>query len=215
MIALFTMACRSNAIKINVTFESLSGLQKSDRVLFQGNRAGHVRDIHFNADGTYTAQLEIEKGFANAVTEHSQFFLIDDPMHDGQRGIQIQVAREGGTPLASGATVVGEPPEKDLANRLQKDIEAGLSFFKERMDHISRELKRFPESREYQDFKKSLEDLAAEIERNEAHARDKIKKEWLPKIQRELDLLRERLKKMGREDELAPLESEVERILRI
>jgi ABC-type transporter Mla subunit MlaD len=215
LVAALLMACRSNTININVTFENLSGLQKNDRVLFQGNRAGYVKQVHFNSDGRYTVRIEIEKGFSNAVTEYSQFALIDDPMHDGHKGIQIQLGRGGGTPLTSGTTVGGTTPEKDLATRLQEDIEAGIGFFKARMDQINRELKRFPESREGQALKKSLQDLVSEIGRKEAQAREKIKKQWLPKIQRELDALRERLKKMGREDELAPLEREVERIRRI
>lgn len=209
------VACPSNTVKINVTFERLSGLQKNDPVMFQGSSAGHVEEIRFNSDGSYTVLVEIEKGFSNAVTEYSQFSLIDDPMHDGHKGIRIQLERGGGTPLASGTTVAGMAPEKDLATRLQEDIDAGIGFFKKRMDQINRELNRFPDSREYQAFKKSIEDLGAEIGRKEAHARDKFKREWLPKIQRELDALRERLKKMGREEELAPLDREIERLRRI
>ena len=215
LIAILSIACRSNALKINVTFGELSGLQKGDRVLFQENTAGLVKDIQFNTDRSYTVVLEIDEGFSNAVTEYSQFVLVDDPKADGHKGIQIELSQEGGTPLSSGTSVEGTTPEKDLATRLQEDLEAGISFFKERLDQIGRELQGFPESREYQDLKKSLEELAIELGRKEAQAREKIKKEWLPKIQRELDELRERLKKMGREKELAPLEQEMERIRRI
>ena len=49
----------------------------------------------------------------------------------------------------------------------------------------------------------------------EKQARERIKHEWLPRIQRELDKLKEKLKQYGREDELAPLEKEVERIRKI
>ena len=215
LFAIFTIACRSNAILIHVTFEELSGLEKSDRVLFQENPAGHVDDIHFNQDGSYTVLLKIEKGFSNAATEYSQFYLIDDPAHKGRKGIKIQLDQEGGTPLASGSAVVGVSPEKDLATRLQEDLEAGIGYIIDRMDQFNREIEAFPDSREYQDIKKSLEDLAAEIGRKEAQAREKVKREWLPKIQRELDELRKRLKQMGRENELAPLEREVERIRKI
>jgi hypothetical protein len=214
-VAALLIACRSNTIDIHVTFENLSGLQKNDPVLFQGNRAGYVKNIQFNSDGSYTVLIEIEEEFSNAVTEYSQFSLIDDPTDGGHQGIQIGLKRGGGTPLANGATAAGMAPVKDPATRLQKDIETGIELFKERMDQINREIKGFPQSREYQAFKKSLEDLASEIGKKEAHTREKIKRQWLPKIQRELDELKKRLKSMGREDELAPLEREVERIRRI
>jgi predicted nuclease with TOPRIM domain len=90
-----------------------------------------------------------------------------------------------------------------------------MGLLKEQMDKFGRDLQTFPESQEYKDLKKSLEELAAEIERKEKQTREQIKREWLPKIQRELDELRQRLKQMGREDEMAPLDREVERIRRI
>ena len=64
-------------------------------------------------------------------------------------------------------------------------------------------------------MKKYLEDFAIELEQKEKETRDKIKREWLPKIQQELDKLREKLKQSGHEKEIQPLEKEVDRIRKI
>lgn len=213
--AMIVLACRVNGHLIDVTFESLSGLEKGDRVLFQGNTAGQVKDVQFNQDGSYTVRLEIEEGFANAVTEYSRFYVVGDPERKGHKSIEIQLERQGGTPLASGSTVKGTTPEKNLADRLHEELEGAMGFLKEQMDKFGRDIQTFPESQEYKDLKKSLQDLADEIERKEKETREKVKREWLPKIQRELDDLRERLRQMDREDQLAPLDQEVERIRRM
>lgn len=212
LVAILLMACRSDSILINVTFETLSGIEQGDRVVFQGNKAGQVAGVQFNQDGKYTVQVEIDKGFAHAVTEYSKFHIVDDPGQAGTKGIEVKLEREGGTPLASGSSVIGVPPDMGLAGRLQKELDAGLGFFKEQIDRFGRDLQSFPDSQAYKDLKKALEDLASEIELKEKNTRESVKREWLPKIQGELEDLRERLKKMGRENELAPLDQEVDRI---
>lgn len=210
--AMVLLACRSNSILVNVSFEALSGVEKGDRVLFQGNKAGSVTGVQFNQDGTYTVQVDIDEGFANAVTEYSKFHIIDDPEQKGPKVIEVRLEREGGTPLVNGATVIGAAPDSRLSGRIQKELDAGLEFFKKQIDRFERDLKSFPESQAYKDLKKSLEDLALEMELKEKQTRESVKREWLPKIQRELEALRKRLKQMGREEELAPLDHEVDRI---
>lgn len=212
LVAIFLLACRSNSILINITFDQVSGIEKGNRVLFQGNKAGNVKDVQYHQNGKYTVQVEIDKGFANAVTEYSQFHIIDDPGQKGPKGIEVILEREGGKPLADGSTVIGVSPDMGLAGKIQKELDAGLGFIKKQIDKFENDLKSLPESQAYKDLKKTIEDFASEIERQEKQTRESLKREWLPKIQRELEELRRRLKEMGREDELAPLDQEVNRI---
>lgn len=219
MLLIFAMvaciACRSDSLRINVHFVHMSGLENGDRVVFDGNTAGHVMAVNLNQDGSYTVQLEIEKGFVNAATEYSRFSVIDDPQQPGRKCIHIELSQQGGALLADGSSVTGEPSEKDLGTVLQEELEAGIGFLKKQIDQFGRDVQAFPESQAYKDLKKSLESLAAEIEQKEKQAREKVKKEWLPRIQRELDALRERLRQSGREEELEPLDREMERIRNI
>lgn len=209
------LACSSGGIVVHVNFDHLSGLEKDDRVLFENNAAGHVEAVRYNADGTYTVQVAIDEGFVSAVTEFSQFRVIDDPDRQGHKGIRMQLTRLGGAPLADGSTVDGMPTDEDLLTRLQRELESGVGFLKQKLEQFGRDVQSFPDSQEYQDLKKTLEELATELERKEKRARERLKKEWLPKIQRELDALREQLKDKGREQEMAPLDREVDRIRRI
>jgi paraquat-inducible protein B len=208
-------ACGGRDIRINVTFDRLSGLAKEDRVLFEGNAIGSVQAVTFNPDGSYTVQVRIQKGFENAVTQYSHFSIAADPKVSDHKAVNVILDQSGGTPLESGVTIAGDSEEDDLFKQLQKDLASGFAFFKEQIEKIDRDVRQYPQSEEYRQLKKSLEELAAEIEKKEKQAREQIKKEWLPKIQQELDKLREKLKQYGREEELAPLEKEVDRIRKI
>ena len=208
-------ACLSRDIQINLTFDRLSGLAKDDRVIFEDNAMGGVQAVAYNPDGSYTVHADIDKGFAHAVTQYSNFSIVPDPQRSDHKALLVVLSKQGGTPLESGSTVAGVPAENDLFSQLQKDLASGFAFFKKQVERFERDVQQYPESEEYKNLKKSLEDLAAEIERKEKETREKIKREWLPRIQRELDELRQKLKPYGREKELEPLEEEVDRIRRI
>jgi hypothetical protein len=90
-----------------------------------------------------------------------------------------------------------------------------MGFLKEKMEQFGRDVQSFPESQEYQDLKKALDDLATELGRKEKETRERLKKEWLPKLQRELDVLRQRLREDGHEEQMAPLDKEMDRIRKI
>lgn len=210
------LACSTGkGIVVNVSFDRLSGLEKDDRVLFENNTAGRVQSVNYNPDGTYTVQVAIDQGFVSAATEYSTFQVVEDPDRQGHKSIRVSLSRQGGALLADGATVTGTLTEDDLAEKIRKELEAGFDYLKDKMEQIGRDVQSFPESQEYQDLKKSLKDFAAELERKEKDARERLKKEWLPKLQRELDALRERFREKGREEQMAPLDQEMERIRRI
>jgi hypothetical protein len=216
LVTLVLVACSSDGgIVVNVNFQQLSGLEKNDPVLFENNVAGHVRSVQYHSDGTYTAQVVIDEGFVAAATEYAQFQVVDDPARQGRRGIQIRLTQQGGAPLADGATVTGIPAEDDLASRIRRELDAGMGFLKEKMEQFGRDVQSFPESQEYQDLKKALDDLATELGRKEKETRERLKKEWLPKLQRELDVLRQRLREDGHEEQMAPLDKEMDRIRKI
>ena len=208
-------ACGSRDIGINVTFDHVSGLTEADRVVFEGNTIGAVQDVSYNQDGSYTVQVRIEKNFENAVTQYSHFRIVPDPKLSDHKAVMVVLDQSGGTPLKSGATIAGDPEGDDFFTQLQDDLASGFAFFEKQIDQFDHDVRQYPQSEEYRQLKKSLEDLGAEIESKGKETRERIKKEWLPKIQHELDKLREKLKQSGKEDELAPLEKEVDRIRKI
>ncbi len=208
-------ACRSSSIEINVRYDRISGLTADNRVMFEGSDAGAVESIQYTREGAYVVQLSVDKGFANALTEHARFFIIEDPNRAGDKAVEIRHLHSGGRLLTSGASVSGAYDIDDLSRQLQKDIESGVRFFKQALEDFGRDINEFAESEEYRNLKRSLEGLAEELAHKGKAARETVKRQWLPRIQRELEELRKRLKQLGRENEMAPLEEQVERLRQI
>jgi hypothetical protein len=60
-----------------------------------------------------------------------------------------------------------------------------------------------------------LKRLAEEMKRSGQSVRKKIKEEFFPQLKKEMEKLRKRLHEFGREDEMKPLEIELEKIQKI
>ena len=214
-IVFMAISCRNNAIHLNVTYTHLSGLTPDDRVIVEGNKAGTVADVTCLKDGTYIVGLQIEKGFAKALTDASAFYVVDDPARQGHKAIEIRVLHEGGALLADGATVAGASEADRLEHLMRKTLMDGVDYLARQIDKLKQDIERIPDSEAYRQLERELKELATELKRSEKEARERIKREWLPKLEHELEKLRKRLRNWGREDELEPLEEEVERIRRI
>jgi hypothetical protein len=212
LMGMMVIGCRSDHIGISVSFDALNGLQREDRVLFENNPAGTIEDFEYRPDGTYMTDLKIDKGFAAALTENSQFRMIDDPGRSGHKAVEIVLTQPGGKRLQDGASVKGVSTGGPL---WRNELEAGLNFLKDQLDRLARDIQQIPESEAYRRIKESLAGLADEIGRSEEEARRKLKQKWLPKIEKDLEALKKRLQEFGREDEARPLENELDRIRKI
>jgi ABC-type transporter Mla subunit MlaD len=212
---LMVASCRSNEIHLNVTYTRLSGLATQDHVIVEGNKAGRVSKITYLKDGTYVAALKIEKGFSEALTDASIFYVVDDPDRQGHKAVEIRVQRPGGILLADGATVAGASDADRFENLLKKTLTESVDFLADQLDKLKRDIETIPHGEAYQQFEKALKALASELRRSEKATRERMKREWLPKLEQELEKFRNRLRNSGRETELEPLEKEVERIRRI
>jgi hypothetical protein len=107
MLILGFCGCKESGLDVTIKYDQIQGLQEGDRVIFEQNYIGEVTRISYSEDGYYTVDVEIRTAFANAGTEHSKFFITDDPKNKGRKAIEIIQARKGGLPLEEGATVEG------------------------------------------------------------------------------------------------------------
>jgi gas vesicle protein len=215
LIAFVMISCRSNVIHLNVTYTHLSGLAQEDRVIVGGKKAGTVAEVTYLKDGTYVVGLEIEKGFAETLTDASSFYVVDDPARQGHKAIEIRMLQQGGALLADGATVTGASEADRLEHFVRKTLMDGVDHLARQIDKLKQDIERIPDSEAYRQLERTLKELASGLKRSEKEARERIKREWLPKLEQELEKFRKRLRGTGREDELEPLEEEVERIRRI
>lgn len=208
-------ACQWGALTINVGFDQASGLVPENRVVCEGRTAGVVEAVDDQPEGGVLARVKIDKKFTHTATEFARFYIIDDPEQEGRKAIDIRVSQPGGQVLADGATVTGVSESQAWLDRLRHDLAEGVKIFKNRLDELQRDLRGVPESDDYKRLSKSLRELGDELGRSEKEARSKLKQEWLPRLEQELDRLKRQLGEGRREQELRDMEDQVERIRRI
>ena len=104
---------------------------------------------------------------------------------------------------------------REASQQLEDELEKTLDELAEQFSQFSREFQSAPDNQELKSLQQSLNRLADEMSRAEKEIREKMKKEILPEIQARLDLLRKRLERYNRQDEMAPLDRQVDQLHRV
>jgi paraquat-inducible protein B len=215
MLALVLWGCEESARRIKIQYDQIQGLKEGERVIYEQNHIGEVTSVFYSADGYYTVDLAIKLHFANAVTEHSKFFIMEDPENGGKKAVEMIQTRRGGSPLEDGAIVQGSSKSSAVISQMKEDLEKGLEDLNEQFERLFADLRSVPDSEEFKKLEKKLERLAEEIKRSSKSAQEKIQKELLPRLKEEMEKLRDQLQKFGREEELEPLQTQMEEIMEI
>lgn len=186
-------------LDLKIRFERIHGLQAGDRVFFQENTVGKVETVRYLKEGLYMAEVSIESNFSNAATEHSEFYIVQDPENRGRQAVEVFQKKPGGALLGDGAIVEGASGRSLLLERLAMDIERGLESLKKEFDHLQGDIEKIPESDEYRTLKQQLAELADRLKKAGRETRQKVQEDLLPLLARELEKLKQQLERMSRE----------------
>ena len=126
----------------------------------------------------------------------------------------VRVA-EGGVPIAKGVIIEGSTRLALLLNQMGEDFGKAMSEMKRKINEMADEVKQIPESEEIKHLEHYLNQLKEKMTKSGKGFREKMQKEVLPWIQKEIEKLKERLRKLGREKEIEPLEVKMEEIRKI
>ncbi len=208
LLPLISLGCRADNLNLKIRYDQVHGLQKGDQVIFEQHPIGIVTGVSYRNNGDYLVSVVIKKGSNAVVTEHTRFFIADDPVRQGHKAVEVVQIRPGGSLLKNQATVEGST----RASVFFDQMKSGFGNLKKEFEQFSQELSKVLESEAFKKLENELKDLAGEIEQAGKAAREEIEQQWLPRFKQELEKLKERLRKLGREDELKQLEIELERI---
>jgi len=197
-------------LNLTIKFDQIYGLIKGDRIIYELNHIGNVESVYYESDGIYKVSVTIKNNFANAVTEYSKFSIIDDPIKEGNKAIEVILEQTGGKLLKDGTTVAGSSNRYTVLKKLEIDIEKGLGYLKEEYENFRDQVDKIPESREYQKLKKKLADLVEQLKLASEEANKKIQEKMIPKIIKELDRLEEMLREFNEEKQTKPSEDQVD-----
>lgn len=101
------VACSPKDITLTIQFDATEGLKVADSVIFEKNRIGSVSGITYTAAGDYLVAIKVQKGFRNALTVDSAFYIDRDPVDTARMALIIEQAVAGGSLLVDGALVKG------------------------------------------------------------------------------------------------------------
>ena len=215
IISFVILGCYSRDLNLKIRFAQTEGLRADDRIIFEKNQIGKVDAISYSEVGDYIADVKIDKGFKKAITEHSRFFIINDPSEKGRKAIEMIKVAEGGAPLEKGAMIEGSTRFAFLLGQMEEDFGKAMSELSRKINKLSDEIKQIPESREIKKLEHYLNELKEEMKKAGSAFREKMQKELLPWLQKEIEKLKERLRKFGREKEVEPLEVKMEELRKI
>ncbi|MEA2039762.1 MAG: hypothetical protein U9N82_08005 [Thermodesulfobacteriota bacterium] len=215
IISFVILGCYSKDLNLKIRFAQTEGLKTNDRIIFEKNHIGKVADISYSEGGDYIADVKIDNGFTKAVTEHSRFFIINDPSEKGRKAIEMIKVADGGVPLQKGAIIEGATRFSLLLSLMEEDFGKAMSELSSKIDELTDEVKQIPESREIKKLENYLNQLKEKMKKAGSAFREKIQKELLPRLQKEIEKLKERLRKSGREKEVEPLEVKMEELRKI
>lgn len=207
--------CREEALNLKIRYNHVMGLKKNDRVIFENNHIGTVKNVIFSKPGTYIVDIAIVKNFAETATEHSQFYIIEDPQRKQRMAVEMVHVMAGGKPLADHSMVEGATKTSTIFERLLGDVAQGFGQLQKEAERLFKSLSNIPESGEFKKLEEELEHLKNEMAASGEEIKQKIREELLPRLEKEIQALRKKLHELGREDELKPLEDEMSEIKRL
>ena len=206
------LACDETGLNLKIRFDQIQGLKTGNRVIFETNHVGRVTRVFYAEEGHYIVDLIIKEDFANAATEDSRFYIINDPETAGKKAIEILQLRKGGAPLADGSMVEGSTRSAAAYQRILEDFDKQAGKLGKQLQQFFEDLSKLPESDEVKQLQKDLEEFGREVEKAGKATRDKITNEIVPMLKEELEHLKKRLEKFGREKEVKPLEKQLEEL---
>lgn len=215
MLSILCLACREQGLSFKLLYDQIDGLKEKDRVIFEGNEIGGVTSVIYTSEGRYSVDVLIKHEFSNAVTERSKFVIISDPENRDRKAVEVVCTEKGGRPLQDGATIEGSSSSSAVFGQIWGEFQNNFEDLKEQFEKFSRDLKNAPIEEELERLSKELERLSEEMKQAGDEGLEKFQKEILPRLNRELERLREWLRKLGREEDVKPLEVQMEELRKI
>lgn len=215
LLSLALLGCVDGDLTVTIRYDRIHGLAKGCRVLFEGQPIGDVDAITYSEDGLFDVTVVIPKEYASSVTEHSRFFITDDPAQEGRKALEMIHLQDGGKKMESGARITGTTRTEFFFGQMRRRFEKGLDQFTEEVDELTDKILKETGKPEFKELQKEFERLLEDMSRSGEAAREKIEKELLPELKEELDALKKKLEKLHEDEKRnapAPENNDIESI---
>lgn len=187
-------ACGGGALELNLRLDADGGLRAGDSIVVDDNPVGRVLALEPDPKGGFVAKLSVQSEYRGQATTETRFIVARDPANPDRRRVELRPGNPDAPLLADGATVSGSVAPEPLfpLRELLKGFTEGLGVLRDQVERFRSEMQRLPQSEEGLKLKKEWERLQEEMKQAQEMAEDSVKKDLIPKLQRELDEMQKR-----------------------
>jgi hypothetical protein len=212
-LALFLiLASCGQDLHFKIHFDEIGGLTEGDPLVLNDQQVGKVVAIDAAEGGGQLVGVAIDRASVGAATVDSKFYLLDNPNDPTHQHIEIVQARPDGKPLAEGAIVEGSRPGPlGLLpfGTILKQFGDALRDLREQVERFRQEFEKLPRSEEAKKLEEEWRRLMDEMREAQSAAEGSLKKELLPKLQKQMEELKKKLQELeeGSRKKGKPLET--------
>lgn len=200
----------SQDLHFKIHYSDVDGLTKGDPLTLNDRQVGTVTSIDAAKEGGYLVGVTVDRAAASAATVESSFYLVDNPQNPAHKRIEIVQTRPDGKPLPAGAVVEGSYPGPLGAipfGSMLKEFGNVLQNLRGQVERFRQELEKLPDSEEAKKLEKEWRQLMEQMLEAQNAAEGSLKKDLLPKLQKEMDDLKKKLQELEQRDRKKPLET--------
>jgi hypothetical protein len=169
-------------------------------VVLDEQTIGKVTGVEQTKAGGHLVEVSIPRESATAATSEASFILATDPDHPQHKRIELVLAGPGGKPIAEGAIVRGSYPNPFVGifpfGELLREIGGALGQLRGQVERFRQEFQNLPDTPEAKQLQEEWRKLTDEIAKTQNEAGYAMKKEILPKLEKEAEELRKRMENM-------------------
>lgn len=198
LLAALLTACLDSALSLNLQLDAYSGLVTGDPVVARDQAVGTVTAVDALPNGGSVAHLQIDSDFRALATTGARFRIVANPDTPGRKRVEILPGPAEAPLLADQATVQGSVPAEILSpfTDMMRGLTEGLGVFRDQVEQFRSEMQRLPNSEEARRLQEQWQQLQREMQQAQAATEEALKKDVIPRLQRQMEDLEKKLKEL-------------------
>ena len=210
--ALVLIGCFGTTHNFKIRFNDIQGLRKNDRVFFDQTAIGEVTGIEYADTGNYLVNVAVEDQFSSLTKDSSSFYIDSNPEAESQKAIRIIQIKDGGNIIEKNTIVEGQSKYVAIYGQIANKFRKNVYVLESEINEFFKGLQNLSESEQIKQIERQLDKILAEIENLSVEMKHKLETDILPRIKEQLEGLRRRLEKIGKEEKLKHVDKKIEKI---
>ncbi|MDP8225020.1 MAG: MlaD family protein [Candidatus Lernaella stagnicola] len=185
---------------VYVSFDDLDGLQQEAVVFFEGRQVGKVAAIQGLANGGARVTLSIPATQAAGICANPVVAIKKPGFLAGNEAkpeVHMMCRYASGKALATGQSLHGVSWFRYRVVSTSRSVKDGLTDLVEEVDQLTDDLDEFVASKDFEYVLDSVAVATRKIEMATVEQKEKLAKQTLPKLERQIEAARQHYEKLG------------------